>query len=83
MGKKQPDPAVLFFHHAKGKAIRTGNWKLVFDKDGKNKAKWELYDLSKDPNELNDLATKFPDKVEQLAKRWNAREKDQLARAAK
>ena len=83
LGKKQPDPAVLFFHHAKGKAIRTGNWKLVFDKDGKNKAKWELYDLSKDPNELNDLATKFPDKVEQLAKLWNAREKDQLARAAK
>ena len=83
LGKKQPDPAVLFFHHAKGKAIRTGNWKLVFNKDGKKKAQWELYDLSKDPNELNDLATKFPDKVEQLARLWNAREKDQLARAAK
>tara|TARA_Y100001978_G_scaffold69940_1_gene62833 strand:+ start:3671 stop:5248 length:1578 start_codon:yes stop_codon:yes gene_type:complete len=83
LGKEQPDPAVLFFHHARGKAIRTGNWKLVFNKDSKKKAKWELYDLGKDPNELNDLATKHPTKVEQLAKLWNDREKSQLARGAR
>jgi arylsulfatase len=83
LGKKQPDPAVLFFNHARGKAIRTGNWKLVFNKDGKKKAQWELYDLGQDPNELNDLATEHPEKVEELAKLWNAREKSQLARAAK
>ena len=83
LGKEQPDPAVLFFHHARGKAIRTGNWKLVFNKDSKKKAKWELYDLGKDPNELNDLATKHPTKVEQLAKLWTDREKSQLSRGAK
>ena len=83
LGKKQPDPAVLFFNHARGKAIRTGNWKLVFNKDGKKKAQWELYDLGQDPNELNDLATEYPEKVEELAKLWNARQKSQLARAAK
>lgn len=32
--------------------------------------KWELYDLSKDPNELNDLAATMPDKVADLAARW-------------
>ncbi|WP_199556237.1 arylsulfatase [Sandaracinobacteroides hominis] len=34
--------------------------------------KWELYDLSKDPNELNDLAASRPDKVAELADKWNA-----------
>jgi len=28
---------------------------------------WELYDLSRDPAELNDLATEFPDKVKELS----------------
>jgi arylsulfatase A-like enzyme len=34
--------------------------------------KWELYDLSKDPNELNDLARQMPDKVKELAAKWDA-----------
>lgn len=81
MGEKQPDPEVLFFHHARGKAIRTGNWKLVFNKDHKKKAKWELYDLSVDPNELNNLAMQNPNKVNELAMLWQSREKDQLDRS--
>ncbi len=28
---------------------------------------WELYDLSRDPSELNDLATEFPEKVKELS----------------
>jgi len=47
-----------------------GNWRLTtrhergsaFDDDA-----WELYDVSKDPNELNDLADQFPDKSEGAA----------------
>lgn len=33
---------------------------------------WELYDLSKDPNELNDLAAAMPDTVRELAAKWEA-----------
>ena len=33
---------------------------------------WELYDLSKDPNELNDLAAAMPDTVRQLVEKWEA-----------
>lgn len=33
---------------------------------------WELYDLSKDPNELNDIAAKMPEKVKELAGKWQA-----------
>ena len=80
MGKKQADPAVLFFHHARGKAIRTGNWKLVFNKDHKKRAKWELYDLSVDPNELNDLAERNPQKANELAKLWQKRDQNQVDR---
>lgn len=39
-------------------AIRSGKWKLV---DGK-----ELYDLDKDPGEVNDLATQHPEVVKKL-----------------
>ena len=79
-GKKQADPAVLFFHHARGKAIRTGNWKLVLNKDQKKRAKWELYDLSMDPNELNDLAERNPEKAHELAKLWQKRDQNQVDR---
>ena len=80
-GKKQPDPTVLFFHHAKGRALRSGNWKLVLNRDNGKKAHWELYDLATDPNELHDLAKKKPKQTEVLAKQWEAHEKALLARA--
>ena len=80
-GKKQTEPTILFFNHARGKAVRVGQWKLVFNKDEKKNAKWELYNLNNDPNELKDLAKTLPNKVEELSKLWNDREKSQLARA--
>jgi arylsulfatase len=80
-GEKQMDPELLFFHHARGKAIRIGKWKLVFNKDGKKQANWELYDLLKDPNETRDLAKQEPDRVLQMAALWEKRERSQSARA--
>ncbi|HEY2774455.1 MAG TPA: arylsulfatase [Candidatus Binatia bacterium] len=52
-----------------------GNWRLAtrhergssFDDDN-----WELYDTSKDPNELDNLAQSNPDKVKELVGKWNA-----------
>ena len=32
--------------------------------------RWELYDLSKDPNELHDLAASMPEKVRELQAKW-------------
>jgi arylsulfatase len=32
---------------------------------------WELYQISTDPVEANDLAAKFPERVEQMSARWN------------
>jgi arylsulfatase len=80
-GKKQKSPSLLFFSHSRGKAIRVGNWKLVFNKDNKKEAKWELYDMKKDPNELNDLAEINPHKVDHLARLWQQEETEHLRKS--
>lgn len=33
---------------------------------------WQLYDLATDPGEIHDLATKYSDRVDFLAKAWGA-----------
>jgi arylsulfatase len=62
----------LFWQHARGKAIRDGDWKLV----SQSKQPWELYELSKDGTELNDLVDQFPDRVAEMKRRfekWESR----------
>ena len=61
------DRETIFWKHAKGKAIRDGDWKLVAQAGGE----WELYDLDADPTELDDLSGEKPDKVDALKKKWN------------
>lgn len=57
----------IWWQHEGNRAIRVGDWKLVAA--GEN-ADWELYDLSADPSETNDLAEEHPEKVRELAQRW-------------
>lgn len=56
----------LWWLHEGNRAIRVGQWKLV---SLANKP-WELYDLSKDRAEQNNLAEKMPDKVKELSALW-------------
>jgi arylsulfatase A-like enzyme len=52
-------------------ALRCGEWKLVKNPGyGKQNVAWELYDLSHDIGEQQDLATVHPEKVTQLKARW-------------
>ena len=59
-------PVREFFLY-RGQAIRMGNWKLVKKKD-----KLQLFDLSADVGERNNLAEAYPDRVEELATRLEA-----------
>ena len=55
----------LFWEHEGNRAVRAGNWKLVSLYPAN---RWELYNLTNDPTELNDLAREQPDKVRELTK---------------
>lgn len=60
---KQPLHEELFWDGAENRwAVRSGKWKLVFDKD----SKLELYDLQNDISESKDLAAQNPDKTNEL-----------------
>ncbi len=61
--------APLFFEHEGNRAIRDEDWKLVAKG---SRAPWELYRMSDDRSEMHDLAREQPDKVAELAAKWQA-----------
>jgi len=67
-GKTIERPEPLYWEHEGNRAIRDGQWKLV----AKEHQPWELYDMTADRTEMNDLAAQHPDKVKELAARWEA-----------
>jgi arylsulfatase len=67
-GEKTAGHDLLFFHHAQGRALRHGDWKIVRERTGP----WQLYNLADDPLELTNLAEVMPEKTAQLAVLWNA-----------
>lgn len=52
-------------------AVRRGKWKIVFIPKPKGPERWQLYDLSQDPGEVEDLAERYPDIMKQLLKLWD------------
>lgn len=72
----------IYWQWHDGSALVSGNWKIVRGKKGKGKGKkktvdpatgsWELYDLKTDKTETTNLADTYPEKVEELGKKWDA-----------
>jgi arylsulfatase len=58
----------LYWEHEGNRAVRVGDLKLV----AKHGERWELYDLATDRVERKDLAPERPDKVKELAAKWDA-----------
>lgn len=64
------------------RAIRRGDWKAIFVSKsvfGENDVPppvkplvWQLYNLSEDPGEVNDLSEQNPEKLEELVALWDA-----------
>ena len=56
----------LYWEHVGGKAIRIGDWKM----SAQRRADWELFDLSVDRTEMNNLAEEHPERVETMNALW-------------
>jgi arylsulfatase A-like enzyme len=56
----------FWWYHEGNRAVRVGDWKLVATKD----APWELYDMRTDRAEQINLASKMPEKVQELGRIW-------------
>jgi arylsulfatase len=59
----------IYFEHEGNRAVREGRWKLVAKGP---RGGWELYDMEADRTETNDLASANPEKVKDLAAKWDA-----------
>jgi len=53
------------------RAIRQGDWKALYLPQPYGPGTWQLYDLSVDPGEINDLAAERPDKLAELLRLWD------------
>ncbi len=73
-GEKTSAPhEMLAWRFGPQKAIRRGNWKLVDVRDmvAKTQSGWQLYDLSTDIGETENLAAEKPELVAELSKAWD------------
>jgi arylsulfatase len=74
-GKELQRKDAIYFEHHLNCAIRDGDWKLVrYGQTGRNSnlRAWELYNMADDRVELHNLANEHPQKVQQLAAKWEA-----------
>ena len=51
-------------------AWRQGDWKMMRLPPPYGNSDWQLYDLTRDPGETNDIAEGNPDLVRELAVKW-------------
>jgi arylsulfatase A-like enzyme len=73
LGENKAAPhEALYWRFGPQKAIRKGDWSLVDWRDFEKKTSsgWELYDLSKDIGQKNNLAARRADLVAELSQAW-------------
>ena len=66
-GGSRPGHEKLFWEYTGNRALRQGDWKIVWDKLEKE---WALYDMSQDRTETRNLAAQYPDKVTNMVADW-------------
>ena len=58
------------------KAFIDGNWKILWMPPPFASGEWELYNLAEDPAEINDLSSKYPERVGEMVKKWGQYKED-------
>ena len=67
-GRESWSRDTLFWQNGQYQVVRHGDWKLQVNSPKLADPKQWLYNLAADPYEINDLATRYPDKVSELLK---------------
>jgi arylsulfatase A-like enzyme len=60
----------FFWRQGPKSAFRKGNWKVVGNRQGQKERQWELYDLSKDISEKDNVGGQNPEKLAELKLLW-------------
>lgn len=68
-GKETPRSKALYWEWSKGQAMREGDYKLV--RQGKDNP-WDLYNVSKDPTETNNLAAASNERIQAMEQQYLA-----------
>ncbi len=68
-GDRLPERGIGFDHQG-AHAYRQGDWKLIWSKRMPYEIRWELYNLAEDRCETNDLAERYPERVQEMAAQW-------------
>ena len=53
------------------RALRQGDWKIVYASSPNGSGRWELYDLAKDPGERYDLSARDPGRLRSMVAEWD------------
>jgi len=64
----------LFFSHIDNHALRVGDWKIAATRV--DPTAWQLFDLAHDRSETVDLAGEQPERVREMAARWQQLDKE-------
>jgi len=70
--KIRGDSEAIGWEFSNLKAVRMGKYKATWIPKPYGPGKWQLFDMSVDPGETNDLSTKDPKLKESLVKAWDA-----------
>lgn len=60
----------IYFSHQGARAVRQGDWKVVWAKRMPYDIEWELYNIAEDRCEIHNLAKQYPEKVKELSALW-------------
>lgn len=66
-GEEVKRTKTLFWEWSQGQAVREGDWKLV--RWGKDNP-WDLYKLTEDPTEVEDLAADYPERIQEMERQF-------------
>jgi arylsulfatase len=65
---RQIERSYLYFEHAKNRALRAGDWKIVSSPEEEDA--WSLYNLAEDRAETHDLAASEPTRLKEMIETW-------------